>query len=504
VRARAMTTRLAVSTRMVRGVTATRMGIVARMRGDATRRQKRHLSSVATRAAIRCDDESSSPSTWMIPPPPNGSSFDVIVVGNGPIGSAVARHVATSSSFKDDDARAQPSVLVLDSDALTSGSDDLGRIVRPLDAEGRDDWTALNVASIKSFDEMERKSGLKFFTRKGSLAIGSEPFVERGASKLRARGVAHERTKGGAAIAERWGFLTRNGIPESYEAVSDEVGGFVNPHAMRAAQNALMRAANDEASVTRSTCVGVRSTEGSRCEVRTAEGNVYTCGVAVLACGAYTEPLARECGLLDESRASAFGGIKISRRTVVLAEILESEARGALASMPTIKYEVPAKILERARVRSASGTSDQSLNEAKSVYVLPPIYYPGPEPSAGWYMKIGGGPNDFFDKSNPSYVRTERELAEWMSSEGDESVADQLHDILLHAFPDVNFLSLSPKACVTTTSDDGSLQTSILGAGDDIIAVSACQGKAAGPADAIGVQVAEMVLKQLSSKSCSS
>ena len=434
----------------------------------------------------------------MIPPPPNGSNFNVIVVGNGPIGSAVARHVASSASFKDD---ARPSVLVLDSDALTSGSDDLGRIVRPLDAEGRDDWTALNVASIQAFDEMERESGLKFFTRKGSLAIGSEAFVERGASKLRARGVAHERTKGGAAIAERWGFLTRNGIPESYEAVSDEVGGFVNPHAMRAAQNALMRGANANANVTRSTCVGVRSrsTEGARCEVRTAEGNVYTCDVAVLACGAYTEPLARECGLLDESRASAFGGIKISRRTVVLAEVLESEARGALASMPTIKYEVPTEILERARVRAASGTSDQSLNEAKSVYVLPPIYYPGPEPSAGWYMKIGGGPNDFFDKSDPSYVRTERELAEWMSSEGDECVADQLHDILLHAFPSVNFLSLSPKACVTTTSDDGSLQTSILGAGDDIIAVSACQGKAAGPANAIGVQVAETVLKQLRS-----
>lgn len=493
-----MTTRLVVSTRMVRSVSATRTGIVARMRVGAAHRQKHHhhLSSVATRA----DDAASSPSTSMIPPPPNGSHFNIIVVGNGPIGSAVARHVASSASFKDD-ASARPSVLVLDSDALTSGSDDLGRIVRPLDAEGRDDWTALNVASIQAFDAMERESGLKFFTRKGSLAIGSEAFVERGASKLRARGVAHERTKGGAAIAERWGFLTRNGIPESYEAVSDEVGGFVNPHAMRAAQNALMRGANAKANVTRSTCVGVRSrsTEGARCEVRTMEGNVYTCDVAVLACGAYTEPLARECGLLDESRASAFGGIKISRRTVVLAEVLESEARGALASMPTIKYEVPAEILERARVRAASGTSDQSLNEAKSVYVLPPIYYPGPEPSAGWYMKIGGGPNDFFDKSDPSYVRTERELAEWMSSEGDERVADQLHDILLHAFRSVNFVSLSPKACVTTTSDDGSLQTSILGAGDDIIAVSACQGKAAGPADAIGVQVAETVLKQLRS-----
>ena len=64
-----------------------------------------------------------------------GSSVqkDVIVVGNGPIGSAVARHVAEGGH----------SVLVVDGGKrLTSASDDMGRIVRPLDAEGRQRWTA--------------------------------------------------------------------------------------------------------------------------------------------------------------------------------------------------------------------------------------------------------------------------------------------------------------------------------------------------------------------------
>jgi len=32
------------------------------------------------------------------------------------------------------------------------------------------------------------------------------------------------------------------------------------------------------------------------------------------------------------------------------------------------------------------------------VYVLPPIKYPGPEPPTGWYVKIGGGANDFFER----------------------------------------------------------------------------------------------------------
>src|SRR5210317_1487026 len=96
-------------------------------------------------------------------PPPSGTHFDVVVAGNGPIGASVARRVCERAP--------NASVLVLDSERLTSGSDDLGRIVRPLDAEGRDDWTAANVRAIEAFEGMARASGIEFFTRKGSLAI---------------------------------------------------------------------------------------------------------------------------------------------------------------------------------------------------------------------------------------------------------------------------------------------------------------------------------------------
>jgi sarcosine oxidase len=184
---------------------------------------------------------------------------------------------------------------------------------------------------------------------------------------------------------------------------------------------------------------------------------------------------------------------------VLLAEVLESEVRGALATMPTMKYEVPRRVLDVARVKSETnaGGSDHSRNEAKSVYVLPPIYYPGPTPSAGWYVKIGGGPLEYFDKTDPSFVRTESELEEWMAGSGDEEVADQLHEILFHMFPKTNFQSLTSKACAYSTSSDGAIKTQILGAGENIIAVAACQGKGAGPADSIGVDVADVVARRL-------
>ena len=118
-----------------------------------------------------------------------------------------------------------------------------------------------------------------------------------------------------------------------------------------------------------------------------------------------------------------------------------------------------------------------------SVYVLPPILYPGPDPPRGWYVKIGGGANDFFDDSAAGTARVVEDLDAWMRSDGDEAVADLLHDVLLALMPAVNFVSLVSKPCVTTCTDDGELQCDALGGGR-VFAVSGCQGKAAGPADA--------------------
>jgi hypothetical protein len=109
---------------------------------------------------------------------------------------------------------------------------------------------------------------------------------------------------------------------------------------------------------------------------------------------------------------SGVGSIRLSRRTVLLAEVTEVEAKGALAGMPTIKYQcVPVPPLESGRGGAAGATdpaaahapaggagNSHSRNEATSVYVLPPIKYPGPEPPTGWYVKIGGGANDFFER----------------------------------------------------------------------------------------------------------
>ena len=119
-----------------------------------------------------------------------------------------------------------------------------------------------------------------------------------------------------------------------------------------------------------------------------------------------------------------------------------------------------------------------------------------PNPPRGWYIKIGGGANDFFDDSAAGTESVVEDLDAWMRSDGDEAVADALYDVLVALMPTVNFLSLVSKPCVTTCTDDGELQCDALGGGR-VFAVSGCQGKAAGPADAIGREVAEAVVKAM-------
>ena len=456
------------------------------------------------------------------------AKHDVVVVGNGPVGSAVARHIAEAGK----------SVLVLDGgDTLTSASDDAGRIVRPLDAEGRERWTEWNVESITAFPSIERRSGIEFFRECGSLACGTPAFVEKPKQRLTEANVPFVSHASGGDVERAFPFLS---VPKTHVAVSDAVGGFVHPGKMIQAQNAIMTDTTGDSAdtatrrwktcgVVRDSAVGVderseaRSLErggtdgGSPLAVRTKKGATYEADAVVLAGGAYTRWLASASGLLrsprntdvpltssdtcpspKETRRSGVGAVRNSRRTVLLAEVTEATARGALRDMPTVKYQfAPAAVTGDDQKQQENA---HSRNEAMSVYVLPPILYPGPDPPRGWYVKIGGGANDFFDDSAAGTARVVEDLDAWMRSDGDEAVADLLHDVLLAFMPAVNFVSLVSKPCVTTCTDDGELQCDALGAAARVFAVSGCQGKAAGPADAIGRSVAKAVVEAISNR----
>ena len=456
-------------------------------------------------------------------PPPSGTAFDVVVIGNGPIGAAVGLHLSKNVKTK-------KKMLILDSGqaSVSSGSDDLGRIVRPLDAEGRDEWTQLNIDSIRSFDEIQKKSKIEFFEKKGSLSIGSPAFVSRPASLLEAKGIEHEVLRGKKEMCEKFEYLSRETIPEEYVAVSDRVGGYVSPHKMRAAFNRLAVENNDETVVCVQTGEEILAMEDDgRVKVKTTDGNEYVANEKVIvACGYYTQPLLHRSKIDMENLED----VKISKRTIILAKVSEEDAKGRFRGMPTIKYELPEDVRSQNISTGTSidgASSDQSKNEAKSVYILPPIWYPGPVPSPGYYMKIGGGPNDFMtlskavifeekksnsnendrvvkektpiemrkeldsvweDHRKATYEDQKEDIESWMCSDGDPAIVPQLKTALLHVFPDVQFESFETKACATTCTSNGSMKIESYLDGK-VCAVTGCNGKAAGPAWAIAREV---------------
>ena len=489
--------------------------------GATGARESSSSSSSNNNNRISCGDAIVNDS--LTDPPPSGTAFDVVVIGNGPIGAAVGLHLSKNVKTK-------KKMLILDSGqaSVSSGSDDLGRIVRPLDAEGRDEWTQLNIDSIRSFDEIQKKSKIEFFEKKGSLSIGSPAFVSRPASLLEAKGIEHEVLRGKKEMCEKFEYLSRETIPEEYVAVSDRVGGYVSPHKMRAAFNRLAVENNDETVVCVQTGEEILAMEDDgRVKVKTTDGNEYVANEKVIvACGYYTQPLLHRSKIDMENLED----VKISKRTIILAKVSEEDAKGRFRGMPTIKYELPEDVRSQNISTGTSidgASSDQSKNEAKSVYILPPIWYPGPVPSPGYYMKIGGGPNDFMtlskavifeekksnsnendrvvkektpielrkelgsvweDHRKATYEDQKEDIESWMCSDGDPAIVPQLKTALLHVFPDVQFESFETKACATTCTTNGSMKIENYLDGK-VCAVTGCNGKAAGPAWAIAREV---------------
>mmetsp|Transcript_12031 Transcript_12031/g.33834 ORF Transcript_12031/g.33834 Transcript_12031/m.33834 type:complete len:251 (-) Transcript_12031:58-810(-) len=201
--------------------------------------------------------------------------------------------------------------------------------------------------------------------------------------------------------------------------------------------------------------------------------------LAVVCGGAYTNHLLAASGI--DCSSSRLETVRISRRTIVLAEVSERDARTTLAKMPTMKWQ---------HQGTSSALEGHSETEAATVYILPPIQYP--EYGNRWFIKIGGGPNDFMEQNGAD----SQQLDSFYSTSGDTTLADKLLHILRTIFPSSEFLSSFSKPCVTTCSPDGELQLCSLASGR-VIAATGCQGKAAMCADSIGRELADMALSSI-------
>ena len=230
------------------------------------------------------------------------ASSSYIVVGNGPIGSSIAKHLvqllASANNNKTNNynnnnnnnnvttttttTTTTSKVTIIDGKGAGVGSShaDRARLIRTFDAEGDDEWTKWNIRSLQSFPDIEKmwqSSSLSlleesknklFFTECGALLIGDEEFVRRSKNaadkatmmlmsssaaaaaggklqqatkKTSSSSTAKPRMMSPIECQKKWPFLKPKVGCDV--ALFDSSGGIIDPNAFIEAQNTITTAA---------------------------------------------------------------------------------------------------------------------------------------------------------------------------------------------------------------------------------------------------------------------
>ncbi len=378
-----------------------------------------------------------------------GVDFKYIIVGRGMMGAAAARHLA----------KATDGVAVIGPDEPTDKQShdgvfashyDEGRITRTIDPDR--DWALLANRSIARYAEIERESGISFYTPAGCLVVGpardgSDGYVERTAAAASSLGV-ETGLLDDAGLKSRFPFFA---FPGGSEGVHEATGaGHISPRNLVRAQSVAAEKAG--ASIVDDVVVAIRD-EGGVVAVETSAGRSYRAEKVLLAAGGFS---------IAENLLPEPVDLSVYARTIAFYEV-DDDAGSAFAGMPSLIFE-------------GAGGSDH-------FYMLPPIRYP----DGKLYMKIGGDPDDV-------PLGREPELRSWFKTDGRESVEHHLTRLILRTVPDLRPVSTSRGSCVVSFTPSGNPMIGYTSSPRIGVLTGGC-GTAAKSSDEIGRLGAELLLE---------
>ena len=374
-------------------------------------------------------------------------TFDIVVVGNGLIGSAAARYLGDDSNKVALLGIAEPLNWAKHQGVFASHYDE-GRITRIIDQNPV--WSELARRSIAEYSNIQNFSGINFFNPVGCLQGGSKGRMSGEVWKALNQAAETNRLK--PELLEGEEIHTRYFFSQGHGQAILETGtaGHINPRALIQAQNRM--AIDQGVQIIEDSVLGLRNHD--RCWLlKTEAGRSFTAKKVLLATGAFTN------GILWEPLP-----MSIFPRTVLFARVTE-EMKENLGDMPCIIWDLEPGF------------------DYVDMYLLPPITYP----DGNDYIKIGG------DAPGSATVENQQELKEWFRMGGSSNHAEGLKKVLLDLMPILSDMEFHHKPCVTTNTSSGYPLIDELEDGSLFVACAGC-GLAAKSSNELGRLAATMVL----------
>ncbi len=367
------------------------------------------------------------------------TTYDVIVVGAGLMGSAAARHLALGGAKVALIGPAEPEHRHHHTGVFSSHYD-AARITRKLDS--RPNWARFSQAAIGRYAEVAQQGEQPFFSPVGAIIAGPEhgagsDFIHAVSRNAQADGVAHQALRG-ADLRDRFPYFA---FPEGVLALHEaEAAGWVDPRAYVRAEIAAARKLG--VTVYRTEVAQLNENPGG-VQAVCLGGQVITGAKAIVACGAFSKAK----GLLPAPLP-----IAAYARTIAFFELDAAEV-ARLHDMPSVVYLPPDLVTDP--------------------YILPPVRYP----DGKTYIKIGGDPVDHA-------LETVDEMKAWFRTDGNPEVGRFLEGLLLSLMPDLSYRSVTTGSCVTCFTPHGN--PLIYHQTDRLIALTAGNGAGAKCADELG------------------
>lgn len=373
--------------------------------------------------------------------------YEVLIVGKGLIGSAVARHLSYSVGNLAIVGPDEPQDYNLS--VVYASHYDSGRVQRLIGQT--DAMTQLNLASVRQYATLQKESGILFHKGAGCLYVnplGNDAYLDQVNERAGHFGLEATMYDAGKKLADSFREFH---FPASAKGMYEPApSGYISPPQLIKAQLHVFE--KNEGVILRETVNGIFYRKGFA-EVTTVEGNSYRAAKVVLAAGAFTN----FSNLLEQPL-----DVVIKSETVLLAKVSREEAR-RLSSMPSLLYEL-------------------DNGEVEGVYATPPIQYP----DGNYYLKMGCNlPEDIFFGSDL------REIQNWFRHGDSKASEAKMMKHLKEIMPHLQVEGGTTKRCILPRTQHH--KNPYIGKIHERLFLTAPNGWSAMCADGIGKVMASLV-----------